>query len=467
MSDKINTVILAAGKGTRLKIKTAKPLVECLGKPLVGYVVESLADFADSEKMDIDFGVVVGHQREDVQGYLSNQYKLPLLFAPQEEQLGTGHALKCFFDKHPDAWENKYTIIACADTPLITPEIYRDLYHALEEQQLDAVVGSFNLSNPKGYGRIVKKGNGLIITEEKDASPEVRAIKEVNSGVYFMKTSYIKKHINNLSNNNKSGEYYLTDLMREDAKVASVVFDNPDSFLGINDLVQLDRAREIMQSRINEKHLRDGVRIINSASVYIEPTVEIEAGTVIYPNCYLLGATKIASESILEPGCYIKNSTVFENVTVKANSYFEGASVGAKSQIGPMARLREGTQISDECKIGNFVETKKSELAKGVKVSHLSYVGDAEIGANTNIGCGFITCNYDGANKHKTIIGEDSFIGSDCQMIAPVEIGSQSYVGSGSTINKNVPDGAFAIARQRQVTKEDMAKRFLKSSKKS
>ena len=466
MTDSINTVVLAAGKGTRLKIQTPKPLCICLGRTLVDHVLENLLDFEKEAKAKLQLGIVIGHAKEQVEASIRASFAHSnIQFATQEEQLGTGHALKIYFEAFPSAWENKYTLISCADTPLITKAIYHRMLKHLLDNKLDAVGASFFTEDPTGYGRIEHGNPGFSIIEEKDANSDQKSIKEVNSGVYLMRTSYIKGHLAKLSSNNKSGEFYLTDLLKKEANVSSLVFDDAQSFLGVNDLVQLDEARSILQERTNRNHMRNGVRIINSSTVYIEQSVKIEAGAVIYPNTYIMGESELGANTIVEPGSMIKDSLIESDVLIKANSYFEKAHVKKFSAIGPMARLREGSQIGEGCKIGNFVETKKSVLDSGVKISHLSYVGDAKIGENTNIGCGFITCNYDGERKHQTIIGKNSFIGSDCQVVAPIEIGSNAYIGSGSTINKNVPDNAFAIARQRQSNKEDMAKRFLKTSK--
>lgn len=464
MAESFSAVILAAGKGTRLKISTPKPLCLCLERPLIDYVIEGLMNYDAA----MNIGIVVGHQKELVVEHVKKNFeKQNIYYADQDQQLGTGHAVQVYFEANPKAYENEYTFIVCADTPLITADIYYELVKVIKMKNLDGVCASFNAKNPKGYGRIVKADKGFSIVEEKDATQDQKQIIEVNSGVYLFKTSYIQKHINKLNNQNNSGEFYLTDLLKAGQAVETIRFENEESFLGVNDLIQLDNAASILQERINEEHMLNGVRIINKNSVYITPDVKIGLGTVIYPNTTLMGKTIIGNDCIIESGSVIKDSLIDDEVTVKAYSYFEKAQVDAKAVIGPMARLREGSHIGESCKIGNFVETKKAILREGAKVSHLSYVGDADIGKNTNIGCGFITCNYDGANKHKTTIGENSFIGSDCQMIAPITIGNSAYIGSGSTINKDVPDDAFAIARQRQVTKEGMAKKFLKTSKNS
>ncbi len=464
MSDSVNIVFLAAGKGTRLKVDIAKPLIELLGAPLVDYVIDGIEEFEEKENLQTKYGFVVGYKKDEVESFV--RQRLPqdkIEFAHQVEQLGTGHALKTYFDSNPSGYEQEYTLVVCADTPLIREDVYEKLYSDLKKSKADAVCASFHTDNPSGYGRIVKNsGLGFKIVEEKDATEVERKITEVNSGLYIFKTSHIKEHINNLNDNNKSGEFYLTDLFKEDQNVKTYCFDSESDFLGVNNLVQLEQAERIIKNRINESHMLAGVRIKNSETVLIEKTAKIDAGVVIHPNVSIFGNSSLETGTILENGVIVKDSKIGSYNLIKANSYLEGCIVGDNTALGPMARLREGSVIGDKCKLGNFVETKKVYLEKGVKVSHLSYVGDAEVGENTNIGCGFITCNYDGANKHKTIIGKNSFIGSDCQMIAPISIGNESYIGSGSTINQDVPDGAFAIARQRQVTKEDMAKKFIK-----
>ena len=463
MSDKINIVILAAGKGTRLKINTPKPLCRALGKPLVFHVISELEKAETALGREFHYGVVIGHEKEKVQKCVQeNFHSSQLFFANQIEQNGTGHAVKCYFEQNSEALNNKYTIITCADTPLIEAFVYESLIKNIEEKNCDALCATFELDNPTGYGRIITGSPGFNIVEEKDASLEQKNIKMVNSGLYIFKTSHIEEHISKLNNENNSGEFYLTDLLKTQFNVQPLIFHSSNQFLGVNNLIQLSQAENILRQRKLEELMLAGVQIQNPASVYIESCVQIAAETVIQPNVYITGETKIGSFSIIEAGTVLKNVIVGDHTIVKANCYLESAVVGSHVQLGPMARLREGSQIADECKIGNFVETKKVELHKGVKVSHLSYLGDAEVGENTNVGCGFVTCNYDGANKHKTTIGSESFIGSDCQVVAPIKIGDRAYIGSGSTINKDVPDDSFAIARERQITKEGMAKRFLK-----
>jgi bifunctional UDP-N-acetylglucosamine pyrophosphorylase/glucosamine-1-phosphate N-acetyltransferase len=467
MADLINTVLLAAGKGTRLKIEIPKPLCPVLGRTLVDYVIDGLISFSDESKVNLEYNFVVGHEKEQVQNYIDkNHPKLGKSFSWQKEQLGTGHAVQTFFDENPKAWENEFTLIVCADTPLITSEIYSRLYNEIVSTETDAVCASFITQSPKGYGRISHGEFGFQIIEEKDATQIEREITEVNSGLYIFKTAYIKNYLYSIDTENKSNELYLTDLFKKDANVRTVIFSSETEFLGVNNLIQLSDAEQVLKKRKIQNLQLAGVRFITPESAYIEESVNIEAGTVIYPNVSLFGTTTVGKNVTLENGVIIKNSSIAASNLIKAYTYIEGATIANNCAVGPMARIREGSDFKENCKIGNFVETKKVTLDEGVKVSHLSYVGDAKIGENTNIGCGFITCNYDGANKHLTKIGKNSFIGSDCQMIAPVTLGDDVYVGSGSTINKDIPSGGFGIARQRQVIKEGMAHKFIKKKTK-
>jgi bifunctional UDP-N-acetylglucosamine pyrophosphorylase/glucosamine-1-phosphate N-acetyltransferase len=466
MTDSIGIVILAAGKGTRLKLDIAKALCPIQGKSLIDFVLKELKLFVAEENLKAKMSVVVGHLKENVESHVKENFKDDVTFAWQKEQKGTADALKSYFDADETAWDHKYTLVVCADTPLLTSREFSKLYHEINANtEVQGVAATFKAEDPYGYGRILKGGNGFNIVEQKDASQAEQMINEVNSGLYIIKTEHIKKHLFEIDSKNKSNEFYLTDLFKQDFHVKACEFKDGAPFMGVNTLVQLEYAERELQRRKIESLQLSGVRFVNSSNCYIEEDVKVGQGTVVYPGVNLIGDTTVETDCLLESGVIVKDSHVHEGVKLLAYTYLENAEVGKSANIGPMARLRPGTIIGKDCKIGNFVETKKTQLHDGAKVSHLSYVGDAEIGENTNIGCGFITCNYDGANKHKTIIGKDSFIGSDCQMIAPVTLGEGVYVGSGSTINKDVPDGAFAIARERQTTKEGMAKRFLKTKK--
>jgi bifunctional UDP-N-acetylglucosamine pyrophosphorylase/glucosamine-1-phosphate N-acetyltransferase len=450
-----------------MKTDTPKALAPCAGRPLLDYVVSAAEVFAAKSGLRAELGVVIGHRKELLlEWHHQHPRKDIIKTAWQKEQNGTADALRACFNDLPHFWNFDYTMVACADTPLITEREFSELFQVLtSDPALVGVAATFTTENPTGYGRIIRGNKGFRIVEEKDATTEQRKVAEVNSAFYILKTSHVKSVLGTISNNNKSGEFYLTDLFQDSYSVAPVKFESEIPFLGINTLEQLAQVDKFVRTRKLKSLMLDGVRILNPEMTYIEDTVTIEAGVTIYPGTTLIGQTKIGKNAIVESNCFIKDSQIFEGAEILASSYLEGAKVHAEATIGPMARLRPGADIGPAAKIGNFVEVKKSILAKGAKVSHLSYIGDAEIGENTNIGCGFITCNYDGVNKHKTKIGSNTFIGSDCQAVAPIEIGNDAFVAAGSTITKNVPDGGFAIARSQQATKEGAAKRFLKSKK--
>lgn len=467
MGDTIGLVILAAGKGTRMKVETPKALVATCGEPLLSYVLKAGINFSAKLSLKTEIGVVVGHRKEMIEDYLrTHPYSSQIKMAWQREQKGTADALKACFIDLPHFWNFDYTIVACADTPMIEANEFEKLFTLFKSNpELKGVAATFETNSPTGYGRIVHGQSGFHIVEEKDATELEKKILEVNSGFYIFKTQHIKEVLNSISNNNKSGEFYLTDLFKDNYPVRALKFTSEIPFLGINTMEQLAECTRLLKwKKIRELMFR-GVEFLNPDSVHIDSNVEIGLGSVIYPNVTLLGNTKIGQKVVIETGCFIKNSEIHDNASLLSNSYVEEAVVHVKSIIGPMARLRPGSVIGEDSKVGNFVEVKKSKLSKGVKVSHLSYIGDAEIGENTNIGCGFITCNYDGVSKHKTIIGSNTFVGSDCQMVAPIEIGSDVFIAAGSTITKNVPDEGFAIARSMQVTKEGMARKFLKKKK--
>lgn len=462
MADTFGIVILAAGKGTRLRTDIPKALCPIQGKTLVDCVLGNLKKFEEQSGVSSETTLVVGHRKDEVQSLVKQNWP-QVSYAWQKEQKGTAHALQTYFDQKDNAWAMDYTLVVCADTPLIGVDEYESLYQTLKlDAELDAAAAVFTAENPHGYGRIIVGSKGFDIVEEKDATPEQRDVKTVNSGLYLFKTSHIKRHLDSIKDSNKAGEFYLTDLFKKDFAVKAVAFEDAKRFLGINNLVQLEEAARALQGEKVQSLQLEGVRFINSSSCYIEENVDIAAGTVVYPGVTMEGRVKVGPNCVIEAGVTLKNCEIEANSQILANSYLEEAHVRESVRIGPMARIRPGSLIGEGSKIGNFVETKNAKLDKNVSVSHLSYVGDAEIGENTNLGCGFITCNYDGAKKHKTIIGKNSFIGSDSQMIAPINLGDEVYVASGSTINKDIPTGGFAIARQRQVTKEGMAKRFIK-----
>ncbi len=462
MSDRISLVVLAAGEGTRLKLNCPKPLAPLAGQKLIDYSLQTAFNFLDVEVLEGDITLVLGHGIDKINNYINKNYDGLVQSVTQDRQLGTADAVRSYIEKKQKTNRSDYTIVMSSDTPMIKAKDLSELYKVIKKEELDAVAATFIAKDPTGYGRIIQGAEGFHIIEEKDADREIKEIQEVNSALYIFSTSFLESEIKKISNNNASSEFYLTDIFTDKKKVKPVCFENEETFLGINDLHQLQTADQLVKVKHMKDLIEGGVQFIDMRHTYVDVTVEIGKGSCIYPNVFLEGKTEIGEDCVVEPGAIIKSSKLGNGVLIKAYSYLEGSEVLEKAMIGPYGRLRSGSVIGEEAKIGNFVEIKKSKLDKGVKISHLSYVGDAEIGSGTNIGCGFITCNYDGKNKHKTIIGENTFIGSDSQVIAPVQIGSHCFVASGSTINQSMKDGSFAISRGKQMTKENMAKKFLK-----
>ncbi len=461
MKYSIGAVILSAGEGKRLKLDAPKPLAPCLDKLLIDFPISAVKKFIKINNLSGLLTAVVGHKRELVSAYVEKNYS-DIAFAIQEKQLGTADALRSYFNSNSDTKNCEYTLVICADTPVVSSNELKEMYDHLIKNKLDAVAATFVESNPTGYGRIIRANKGFHIVEEKDASVDQRKITEVNSGLYILKTSYVLEHLEKVDSNNKSGEFYLTDVFKDGLNVDALVFQDKTTFLGVNTLVQLEEVERALREKIINHHRENGVRFIDSRHTYIDSEVVIGSGTTIYPNAFITGKTVIGENCIIENGAILKNAKLDNGATIFAYSSIEDTHLKSGASAGPYARLRPGTILGEKSKIGNFVELKKAVLEKGVKVSHLSYVGDAFIGEESNIGCGFITCNYDGANKHITKIGKNCFIGSDSQTIAPVEIGDDCFVASSSTITKNMPNGAFAISRGQQMTKEGMAHRFIK-----
>lgn len=466
MGFSVGAVILAAGEGKRLKLRAPKPLAPCLDKCLVDYPLIELEKFFNKNSLSGVVTAVIGHQKELVQSYIQKSYS-NVKFAVQEKQLGTGDALRSYFNCDPKTHSFDYTLVLCADTPLVTEAELSHMFNVLLEKKLEGLAASFEEGNPFGYGRIVRAEKGFKIIEEKDADDTIKKITEVNSGLYFLKTSYVIEHLKNLNSNNKAGEFYLTDVFSQGRNVESLKFNSGKPFLGVNTLAQLEEVESILRDRIKIYHRDNGVRFIDFKNCYIDSEVKIGFGSVIYPGVHLTGKSTIHEDVVIEHGAIVKDSIVEKNARVLAYSVLESAIVRTKAQAGPFARLRPGADLGPESKVGNFVEIKKSVLEKGVKVSHLSYIGDAFIGEESNIGCGFITCNYDGVNKNITKIGKNCFIGSDVQTIAPVEIGDDCFVAAASTVTHSMSDGSFAISRGKQNTKEGMASKFLKKKEKN
>lgn len=448
-----HAIVLAAGKGTRMKSKKYKVLHEVAGKSMIEHVVDNVRQSGVEQLVTI-----VGHGAESVKATLGNDS----LYSFQEEQLGTAHAVKMASEHLED--KQGTTLVVCGDTPLITQQTLEALITHHETNQAQATVLSATASNPFGYGRIVRDANNHLvkIVEQKDATIEEQQINEISSGIFAFDNQTLFDKLAKVKNDNAQGEYYLPDvlsLILDDQGVVEVHHTNDfDEIMGVNDRVMLSEAEQAFRKRINTFHMRNGVTIIDPATTYIGADVIIGEDTIIEPGVKLAGKTVIGSDVIIGQYSEITNSQVGTNVTIK-QSVINEATIADEVTIGPFAQLRPGADLGHKVKVGNFVEVKKSVVKEGAKLPHLSYIGDAEIGARTNVGCGSITVNYDGVNKFKTIIGNDSFIGCNTNLVAPVTLGDRSFIAAGSTITDNVPEDSLALARSKQTTKEGYLKK--------
>ncbi|MGR9047970.1 bifunctional UDP-N-acetylglucosamine diphosphorylase/glucosamine-1-phosphate N-acetyltransferase GlmU [Halobacillus faecis] len=452
-------VVLAAGQGTRMKSKLYKVLHPVCGKPMVQHVVDQL------NKLDLqEMITVVGFGAEKVQEQLGEDSH----YVIQEEQLGTGHAVLQADDILAD--KEGTTVVVCGDTPLLTGETLQKLLDHHDAEGAKATVLTAHAEDPHGYGRVIRGGNGQVerIVEQKDASDEEQAIQEINTGTYCFDNAMLFDALKNVSNDNVQGEYYLPDvieILKGQGETISA-YQTPEfsESLGVNDRVALSKAEKLMKQRINEQHVRNGVTLVDPEQTYIGPDVTIGRDVVIYPGSVLEGKTIIEDDALIGPHSTITNSHVGSETTIK-QSVAADSKIGSRVQIGPFAHIRPQSSLGDDVKVGNFVEVKKASFGDGSKASHLSYIGDAEVGSGVNIGCGTITVNYDGENKHLTTIEDDAFIGCNSNLIAPVTVGKGAYVAAGSTINQDVPSEALSIARSRQTNKEGYASK-MKSIKK-
>lgn len=453
-------IVLAAGKGTRMKSDRPKVLFPALGKPLAAYPIERAIELGCDPVV-----VVVGHQGERVRAELEARFpKAPLRFVEQKEQLGTAHAVLCA-RRALTGFQGR-VLILCGDVPLLTRSTLGRLLRAGGRSPL-----AFLTMRPEdagGYGRVVRDEAGLVqrIVERKDATRAELAIEECNGGIYDADAGFLFRALRSIGKENAQGEYYLTDLVEaayEKETPALAVEVDPEEVSGVNDRAQLAWAERVLRRRKNQRLMESGVSLVDPETAWIEEDVRIEADVVIEPNVRITGKSRIGAGSVVGFGSVIESSVLGRNVTLRPYSVLEEAQLGDRVTVGPFARLRPKTVLGDEVRIGNFVETKNAQLGRGAKANHLSYVGDATVGENTNIGAGTITCNYDGEKKLRTTLGRDVFIGSDTQLVAPVTVGDGAYVGAGTTVVEDVPAGALAISRAQQVVKEGwVAKRKAK-----
>lgn len=445
-------IILAAGKGTRMKSDLPKVLHKVAGISMLEHVFRSVSAISPEKIV-----TVVGHKAEMVETVLARQTD----FVTQSEQLGTGHAVMM---AEPVLQQcSGQTLVIAGDTPLITGESLRDLVAFHINHKNVATVLTAEATNPFGYGRIVRNQHGEVtkIVEEKDASDFEKQIKEINTGTYIFDNERLFEALKEINTNNAQGEYYITDVIsifrQAGDKVGAYLLRDFDESLGVNDRVALAKAEEVMRNRINKTHMLNGVSFVNPAATYIDIDVAIAPDVQIEANVTLKGKTTIGTESILTNGTYIVDSEIGARVVV-SHSMIEESHIAEDVTVGPYAHIRPGSQLAKGVHIGNFVEVKASTIGENTKAGHLTYIGNAEVGCDVNFGAGTITVNYDGQKKYTTKIGNHVFVGSNSTLIAPLEIGDNGLTAAGSTITKDVPQDAVAIGRSRQENKEEYAK---------
>jgi len=441
----LEVVILAAGQGKRMKSAKSKVLHEIAGKPMLHHVIET-AQRLNSQKTHI----IYGHGGEQVRQSIDDPQ---IDWTEQTDQLGTGHAVKQVL---PVLSEDSLVLILFGDVPMISHSTLENLIKEVNDQQMALL--TIDMQDPTGYGRIIRNSDNNIIriVEHGDATEQERAVTEINTGIMAVGGRQLKKWVSNIKNDNKQSEYYLTDIIEmavnDQVTVKGVSTDDEVEVTGINDKIQLQKIERAHQLRQAEELMRNGVTLADANRIDIRGKLTAGQDVSIDINVICEGEVTIGDRSVIGPNVILRNVSIADDVTIHANSVLEDARVGSGSRIGPFARIRPETELSDNTHIGNFVEIKKTTVGQGSKINHLSYVGDSEIGSGVNIGAGTITCNYDGANKFKTVIGDNVFVGSDSQLVAPVTIGDGATIGAGSTITRDTPDNKLTLSRSKQIS---------------
>jgi bifunctional UDP-N-acetylglucosamine pyrophosphorylase/glucosamine-1-phosphate N-acetyltransferase len=452
---RLAVIIMAAGKGTRLRSRRPKVLHEVGGKPLLSHVIATASRLAENE----DIFTILGHQAERVREAMSGT---GVQFIEQKEQRGTGHAIQCAREA---IGSYEHIVVLSGDVPLIQADTLQHLMTLHLAEGAAMTILTATPEDPTGYGRIIRRSPDRAdvdaIVEQKALKPEQESIREINSGIYAFKVGPLLKHLDKLTNNNAHGEFYLTDmaalLHSAGEKVAALKAADAAEVLGANTIAELAALDASIRAATANRLMAAGVTIFRPESCVIDAEVHVDPDTIIEPFVQLLGTTRIGKDCRIRSYSVVENCTLGNDVLILQGCVLGESTVADGARIGPFAHLRPGSEIGQDAHVGNFVETKKAKLGKGAKANHLTYLGDAEVGAGTNIGAGVITCNYDGVKKHVTRIGQGSFIGSDSTLVAPIEIGDGAYIGAGSCITRNVPSGALAVGRSRQVTKEGWA----------
>jgi bifunctional UDP-N-acetylglucosamine pyrophosphorylase/glucosamine-1-phosphate N-acetyltransferase len=439
---KLTVIILAAGLGTRMRSSLPKALHPLAGKPLVQHVLDAVYAMGPVRPV-----LVVGHKADMVRKAVE-RYTMDIVY--QERQLGTGHAVRQAADAIAQA--EGPVMVLCADTPLLRPATLASLAEAHVRAKAAVTVMTAKVDDPEGYGRIIRGRSGILrIVEEKDATKSQKKVREVNTGIYCFEKKFLLAALGGITNRNAQGEYYLPDTIplarKKRSRVADVLCEDPDEAMGINSRYDLSVAEAFLQERINVQWMQAGVTMLDPFSVFIDVAVTIGRDTVLYPNVRLEGKTTLGEGCTVYPGSRIVDSTCGNEVTIKDCCVIEDSRIAGKASVGPFAHLRPGTVLGPGSRIGNFVEVKKSVIGEGSKANHLAYIGDATVGKDVNIGAGVITCNYDGFQKHQTIIDDGVFVGSDAQLVAPVRIGKDALIAAGATVTRDVPPEALAISR--------------------
>jgi bifunctional UDP-N-acetylglucosamine pyrophosphorylase/glucosamine-1-phosphate N-acetyltransferase len=471
MKNSASVIILAAGQGKRMRSSLPKVLHEIGGQPLLFHILARIRDAAAA----VPVAVVVGHGRERVEKEIRGAFAdMDITFVHQAEQRGTGHAARCAMDSdwgEARVKEKSEVLVLPGDLPLIGREMIEQLLKPLGKGEVLRLMTT-ELADPTGYGRVVRRGKRgpvLRITEEKDANQREKEIREVAVSIYTFQASFLRFGLQRLSTKNAQAEYYLTDLIAQAARAKKktdiLVWPHPEDLRGINDPWELAQARRIMNEKTLRKWSLLGVKLCDLNNTWIDPSVELAQDVTIYPGAILSGKTRVAEGATIGAHCVLHNADIGPGANIKTGSVIESSRVGARAQIGPYAHFRPESQVGEEAKVGNFVELKKTTIGPHSSVAHLSYLGDATVGSRVNIGCGFVTCNFDGrvidgSRKHRTVIEDDVFMGSDCQTVAPVKVGKGAFVASGSTLTEDVPSESLAIARSRQVNKPGYAKKL-------
>jgi len=443
----VATIILAAGKGTRMKSDLAKVLHPLLGSPMLSYAIALSLNEVKAEKTI----VVVGHQADQIEKKFADSR---IEFVRQDEQLGTGHAvLQALPAFHGFTGT---VLILCGDVPLVKAETLRSFIDTFWGNDSTLAVLTAVVKNSTGYGRIIRGEEGWLerIVEEKDASDEQRLIREVNTGIFCVRSTFLIEGLKEIGRENAQGEYYLTDLAevarKRGLRCSAHMVADPMEVMGINTRVDLATAIEVLRLEKIKELMLSGVTIIDPKTTYVDQTVVIGKDTMLYPNCTLQGKTRVGEQCVLEPNLKISDTQIGNGVTIRSHCVITESRIDDGAIIGPFSHLRPQSEVKTKAKIGNFVEVKNSIIGKGSKANHLAYIGDALVGKEVNIGAGTITCNYDGFEKHQTVIGDQVFVGSNVELVAPVKVGDRSSIGAGTTVTKNVPEGALAISRVKQ-----------------